>query len=175
MNLFSKAKMVLCCAKYTYPKSFLDSSAIRERQSRIPGFAITFVLRRLLACTGTEGLQCFSSPCKMMLWLFTLLKNCTDYISSPLCISLARCKGGRDEARFANHLLASNSFMNQTTPCAIIASATFKKPAMFAPATRLSFKLNCSAAAAQFLYIFTIISCSFASTSSKVQLYRMEF
>lgn len=39
-------------------------------------------------------------------------------------------------------------YYNQTTPCASIASATFTKPAMFAPATRLSFMPYFSAALA---------------------------
>ena len=49
--LFSKAKMVLCCAKYTYPKSFLDSSAIRRGEAGVPAFLLcsfaqTFCLHR---------------------------------------------------------------------------------------------------------------------------------
>ena len=53
MILFSKAKMVLCAAKYTYPKMlFADRTAIREGRSRESGFAIAFVSCRLPVCTG---------------------------------------------------------------------------------------------------------------------------
>ena len=56
-----------------------------------------------------------------------------------------------------------------TQPCAIIASATLRKPAMFAPATRSSPRPYLLAALTDASKMFFIIILSFASTSSAVQ------
>lgn len=72
--------------------------------------------------------------------------------------------------RTAERFVASALRMFQTSPCSIMAWATFKKPAMFAPATRLYPNPYSSAAFAEASWILHMISFSFLSTSFGVQL-----
>lgn len=63
----------------------------------------------------------------------------------------------------------------QIRPSDIIASATFLNPAILAPATKSYPNPYSSAAAADMSWIFFMICFSFASTSSSVQEYLIEF
>ena len=78
---FFQSKMVLCCAKYTYPKMlFADRTAIRRTKpdprlcDRVC-FVQTFCLYR------TARLQCYCSFCKMLLCRSTSRKVCTAFLS----------------------------------------------------------------------------------------------
>ena len=59
---------------------------------------------------------------------------------------------------------------DQTAPCAFIASATLRKPAMFAPATRSSPRPYSFAALMEASKMFFMMVFSFSSTSSALQL-----
>ena len=50
--------------KSTQKCFFADRTAIREGQSRIPGFAIAFILYRLFVCTRLHDHSAFPAPAK---------------------------------------------------------------------------------------------------------------
>lgn len=67
---------------------------------------------------------------------------------APLSRAAPNKKSAGCPLRAACGFYTVQKYYDQTTPCASIASATFTKPAMFAPATRLSFMPYFSAALA---------------------------
>ena len=76
----------------------------------------------------------------------------------------------KKESTFRYSLSYLVKVLNQTTPCAIIASATFRKPATFAPSIMSPGQSHSMDAFRHAWKICFMMPWSFSSTSSKVQL-----
>ena len=122
----------------------------------------------VLAITGNPPV-CFADSYSLsdLRWLFSRCGSVTARISFLRNIDFQTAKR---RVRNALSVVYCFVFGNQTMPCAIIASATLRKPATFAP-TIMSPGLPHSMEAFRHSWkMLCMMPLSFASTSSKVQL-----